>query len=169
MTTGCYNEMKRQIQKEIDASMIYLAMGAHFSRDTINRPGFAKFFFDSAAEEREHGLKLIEYLLMRGQLTGKDNDLTKLITVEVSENFNLILRFIFIKNIYYQAPPKTTWENGVEALKDALRKEAEVTKSIRQVIETCEDDAKFNDYHVSFDRVYVLKNYFNKLNLISVG
>lgn len=35
----------------------------------MNRPGFAKFFLDSASEERQHSLKLIEYLLMRGELT----------------------------------------------------------------------------------------------------
>lgn len=33
-------------------------------------------FFQSASEEREHALKIIEYLLMRGQLT---NDVSKLL------------------------------------------------------------------------------------------
>lgn len=83
MTDGCVNEMKRQIQAEVDASMIYLAMGAHFSKDTVNRPGFAQFFFHSAGEEREHGTKLIEYLLMRGQLTGANNEVTNLIKIDV--------------------------------------------------------------------------------------
>lgn len=129
MKSGCIKEVKRQIQKEIDASMTYLAMGAHFSQDTVNRPGFADFFFHSAAEEREHGHKLIEYLLMRGELTGSDYEITKLITVN--------------------PPGKTFWTSGVEALKDALRKEAEVTRSIRTVIAQCENDQNTNDYHVS--------------------
>lgn len=128
MTDGCIKEVKRQIQAEIDASMAYLAMAAHFSQDTINRPGFAKFFFESAAEEREHGHKLIEYLLMRGQLIGANNEITNLITLE--------------------APAKTVWPSGVEALKDALRTEAKVTQSIRRVIAVCENDNKNNDYHV---------------------
>lgn len=140
MTDGCVKEMKRQIQAEIDASMTYLAMGAHFSQDSVNRPGFAKFFFESAAEEREHGHKLIEYLLMRGQLT---SDLTNLIQVN--------------------PPSKTSWKSGAEALKDALRTEAKVTKSIRQVIETCEDDSKFNDYHVSFGLVWMSLDVFFSL------
>ncbi|CAH2210649.1 jg20597, partial [Pararge aegeria aegeria] len=52
--------------------------GAHFSKDSVNRPGFAKMFFDASSEEREHALKLIEYLLMRGELT---TNVTSLITI----------------------------------------------------------------------------------------
>lgn len=48
-----------------------LFQGAHFSRDTINRPGFAKMFFESASEERQHAIKIISYLLMRGELTSE--------------------------------------------------------------------------------------------------
>lgn len=71
----CVLATKKQIQKEINASMAYLAMAAHFSKDEINRPGFADFFFNSASEEREHGMKLIEYLDMRGELTDGQNTL----------------------------------------------------------------------------------------------
>lgn len=77
----CLVAMRNQIQKEIHASYQYLAMGAYFSRDTVNRPGFADLFFKSAKEEREHGSKLIEYLSMRGQLT---DQVTNLITTPVS-------------------------------------------------------------------------------------
>lgn len=113
---------------EINASMTYLAMGAHFAKDTVNRPGFSEFFFKAAAEEREHGMKLIEYLLMRGQLAKGEGEISKLIT---------------IKN-----PDKKVWVSAVEALKDALATEAKVTESIRRVITACEDDSGFNDYHV---------------------
>lgn len=81
MSRGCIREVRRQIQAEVDASMQYLAMGAHFAKDTVNRPGFSEFFFNAAGEEREHATKLIEYLLMRGQLT---DDVSSLITVNVS-------------------------------------------------------------------------------------
>lgn len=80
MSIGCKKSVRGQIQEEINASMQYLAMGAHFSQSTINLPGFAEFFFKAAAEEREHATKLIEYLLMRGQLT---DDVSTLINVEV--------------------------------------------------------------------------------------
>lgn len=73
--------MKEQIQEELNASIQYLAMGAHFSRDIINRPGFAKLFFEAASEERQHALKLITYLLMRGNLT---TDVSHLIKRNVS-------------------------------------------------------------------------------------
>lgn len=81
MSGKCIAEVERQIQTEIDASMTYLAMGAHFAQDTVNRPGFSEFFFKSAGEEREHAQKLIEYLLMRGHL----EKVTNLIQVNVSK------------------------------------------------------------------------------------
>lgn len=88
MTGGCIKEVERQIQEEINASIQYLTMAAHFSQDTVNRPGFAEFFFKAAGEEREHATKLIEYLLMRGQLTKK---VTNLIVFKVNINiFSLI-------------------------------------------------------------------------------
>lgn len=49
---------------------------------------------------------------------------------------------------YNQGIEKQTWANGVEALTDALNLEANVTKSIRDVIIKCENVPKFNDYHV---------------------
>jgi len=125
MSRGCIREVRRQIQAEVDASLQYLAMGAHFAQDTVNRPGFSELFFKAAGEEREHAQKLIEYLLMRGQLTDEVSSL-----------------------IVANTPTKTSWPTGVAALKDALRLEASVTKSIKQVIERCEDDDKNNDYHL---------------------
>jgi len=119
----CLDAMRSQIQKEIDASYAYLAMGAHFSRDTINRPGFAEMFFKAAKEEREHGSKLIEYLSMRGQLTKDVTDLIKVPTVQKQE-----------------------WTDGASALEDALLLEISVTKSIRELIQTCEK--KPNYYHL---------------------
>ena len=68
MVDPCVNVMRKQIKTELNAAMQYLAMGAHFSKDVVNRPGFAKMFFESASEERQHAIKLISYLLMRGEL-----------------------------------------------------------------------------------------------------
>lgn len=82
MTSNCISEVRRQIQAEINASIKYLAMGAHFAKDTVNRPGFAEFFFKSASEEREHATKLIEYLLMRHQVS----PVGELIKVNVSNS-----------------------------------------------------------------------------------
>jgi hypothetical protein len=63
-----------QILQWVNVRFFYLFVvfqGAHFSRDTVNRPGFAKMFFESASEEREHAIKIISYLLMRGELTSE--------------------------------------------------------------------------------------------------
>lgn len=124
MRTECVQAMRDQIQKEIDASFAYLAMGAYFSRDTINRPGFAEHFFNSAKEERVHASKLIEYLSMRGELTDNVTNLLRVNTVNKHE-----------------------WADGVSALEDALQLEIKVTKSIRKLIQTCEK-SHYNDYHL---------------------
>lgn len=108
------------------------SQGAHFARDTVNRPGFSKLFLESASEEREHAIKVIEYLLMRGELT---SDVSKLLKFPLK-------------------PIREEWNSGVEALSDALNLEAQVTRSIREIIMTCESpkDIPFNDYHVSCTR-----------------
>ncbi|XP_046975213.1 ferritin subunit [Vanessa cardui] len=130
MSHGCRSSVRQQIQMEVSASIQYLAMGAHFSRDSVNRPGFAKLFFDASSEEREHAMKLIEYLLMRGELT---TNVTSLITI--------------------RPPERKHWASGVEALEDALKMETEVTKAIKNVIIKCESDRdgqghENNDYHL---------------------
>lgn len=57
--------------------------GAHFARDTVNRPGFSKFFFEAASEEREHAIKIIEYLLMRGELKSDIGELLSFSSVRI--------------------------------------------------------------------------------------
>lgn len=137
MRDTCKTAMRSQIQMEVDASLRYLAMGAHFSRDVINRPGFAKLFFEAAGEEREHAMKLIEYLLMRGELT---SDVSGLITFTPHQ----------LSKVSVDVP-----RNGTDALERALQMEHDVTSSIRRVIIACEDGSKddqdprkFNDYHL---------------------
>lgn len=131
MVDPCIKYLENQVKTEINAAMTYLSMGAHFARDSVNRPGFSKFFIKAASEEREHAIKVIEYLLMRGQLT---NDVSKLL------NFPL-------KTV------REEWSSGVEALTEALYLEANVTKSILNVIRVCEHSKTHtgnvvNDYHL---------------------
>ncbi|XP_012257949.1 ferritin subunit [Athalia rosae] len=128
MVDPCIKAMEAQVQTEIEASITYLAMGGHFARDSVNRPGFSKLFLESASEERDHALKIIEYLLMRGQLTS-----------DVSKLLKFPLR-----------PIREEWSSGVEALSDALKLEAQVTQSIRNIIQVCENPtpSDFNDYHL---------------------
>lgn len=106
--SGCMREMRRQIQAEIDASLTYLAMGAHFAQDTINRPGFSEFFLKAAGEEREHAYKLIEYLLMRGRFTSlhtpdTQDNLSNLIKINVS--------FVSACNAHIAIESESIWFN----------------------------------------------------------
>lgn len=126
MSESCVGKVRAQVEEELKASMQYMAMGAHFSRDVINRPGFAKLFFDAATEERGHSIEFISYLLMRGELTSHVSDLIH----------------------SHIVPAKTSWNNAAEALKDALELEASVTRKIRSIIQTCDDDPTFKDYHL---------------------
>ncbi|XP_053974283.1 ferritin subunit [Hylaeus anthracinus] len=128
MVEPCSKILEAQVKVEVEAAVTYLAMGAHFARDTINRPGFSKFFFNAANEEREHAIKVIDYLLMRGQLT---NDPSKLLKFPLSTK-------------------REEWKSGLEALTDALNLETKVTRNIRDIIITCENpkSVSFNDYHL---------------------
>lgn len=127
MEDECIRKMKNQVNEELTAAVTYLAMGAHFAQDSINRPGFSSMFFQSASEEREHAIKILEYLLMRGELTSKLSDI-----------------------IRHPVPLKDSWKNGAEALHDALNLETSVTAKIRDIIQVCETPASNgqNDYHL---------------------
>lgn len=130
MKSSCVSRTRDQIKTEIEASMAYLSMAVHFSKDSINRPGFAKFFFAAAGEEREHAYKLIEYLSMRGEY----------MTDDLANTFDLTG---FVKNV--ELPVASL--NGIEALKKALAMEKKVTASIRDLIQVCEKEEEMNHYH----------------------
>lgn len=138
MANTCVKLMMSQVQKELTASLTYLAMGAHFSRDCVNRPGFAKFFFESASEERQHAIKFIDYLTMRGNLT----------------DYHLQVLNLIPDSILNKIPMK--WDSVSHAMESALALETSVTEAIRQIIIECEqgkdtegDVELVNDYHLS--------------------
>lgn len=128
MVDPCIKILEAQVKVEVEAAMTYLAMGAHFATDSINRPGFSKFFIESANEERQHAIKIIEYLLMRGQLT---SDVSKLLKFPLK-------------------PLREEWSSGMDALTQALNLETQVTGNIRDIIQTCESPKthNYNDYHL---------------------
>lgn len=130
ITSVCVAELKLQIRDEMSAAIVYLAMAAHFSRNTINRPGFAKLFFESANEERTHAIELIQYLLSRGQLS---NDVTNLIK--------------------FRKPKQTIWHSGYDALQDAFLMEVAITERIRKIAKICESD---NDNNENDDVIHFL-------------
>lgn len=151
MVEPCIETTINQIGCEIRASLEYFKFGTHFSRDDINRPGFAKFFYESASEEREHAIKLIEYLTMRGAAKPFDEstDLGQLLkNAGQCDIFNI---------------RDECYANGHAALTCALEMETAVTNAINTLIRTCEapqctadkcpssagkQAGELNDYHL---------------------
>merc|ERR1712112_207487 len=62
----CEALINKQINMEFYASYVYLSMASYFNRDDQALHGFASFFQKSSNEEREHGMKLMEYQTKRG-------------------------------------------------------------------------------------------------------
>jgi ferritin len=95
-----------QINKELYSSYLYLSMAAYFEDN--NLPGFAHWMRVQEAEEREHAMKLYDFLLERG---GK-----------------VILKAI--------DAPKTEWKSALEVAEEVAAHEAKVTASIYSLYET---------------------------------
>eukprot|EP00475_Leptophrys_vorax_P013330 TRINITY_DN1971_c0_g1_i2.p1 TRINITY_DN1971_c0_g1~~TRINITY_DN1971_c0_g1_i2.p1 ORF type:complete len:237 (-),score=26.14 TRINITY_DN1971_c0_g1_i2:481-1191(-) len=58
--------INEQINIEYNISYVYHALYAYFDRDNVALPGFAKYFKEASAEEREHAEMLMEYQNKRG-------------------------------------------------------------------------------------------------------
>ena len=56
--------LNAQIAREFAAAHQYVAIGTYYSAETF--PQLAKFFYDQAEEEREHAMKMVNYLVDRG-------------------------------------------------------------------------------------------------------
>lgn len=156
MKKGCVELTEDQIQKEITASLKYLSYGAYFSQDNVNRPGFAKFFFDAASEEREHAHKLIEYLQMRGRYFDIQDTIISNINIGKLVKESEKAKALGLDHAWLKSPePRANGVSaGLEALRTALKMEYAVTESIRHLITECEaekvdgkKDEIFNDYH----------------------
>ncbi|XP_054712451.1 soma ferritin-like isoform X2 [Uloborus diversus] len=119
---ACMTLIRSQINMEMQASLVYMNMAAHFDQNSVARKGFAKMFRENSKEEREHAQKLIDYLNLRG------NKLAQ---------FNIDM------------PDKTTWANALEALKEAIALEKDVYNQlnhIHDVADTHCKDSHLTDY-----------------------
>ena len=65
-SAGLQSLYEIQVKHEFLASNVYLTF-AHRLETRGVYPGFAKFFFDSAEEERDHGKKLIDFYNVRNR------------------------------------------------------------------------------------------------------
>jgi ferritin len=57
-------KMIEQVRNEIAASLQYLAIAIYFKQESMDNT--AAFFFAQAAEENEHGMKLLHYVVETG-------------------------------------------------------------------------------------------------------
>ena len=98
--------MNDQINKELYSSYLYLSMAAYF--EDRNLSGFAHWMRIQEAEEREHAMKIYDFILERG---GRVN----------------------LKAI---DAPKTEWKSSLEVAEEVAAHEATVTASIYSLYET---------------------------------
>jgi ferritin heavy chain len=112
--------INNQINMELFASYTYLAMAYHFNRHDVALKGFYHFFKKSSDDEREHAMKLLEYMNKRG---GK-----------------VILRDI--------VAPGTQWNTAEEAVAAALQLEKDVNRSLLNLhgIASAQGDANMCDF-----------------------
>jgi ferritin len=94
-----------QINKELYSSYLYLAMAAYF--ENRNLPGFAKWMHVQESEEREHAMKLYQFLVDRGG--------------------RVLLDAI--------AAPDVDWKSSLDLFKQVAEHEAKVTASINSLYE----------------------------------
>lgn len=95
--------INRQINMELHASYVYLALAYQFDRQDVDLKGFHKFFLKNSDEEREHAQKLMKYLNNRGG--------------------NIKLSPI-------KEPARYNFNSGLEAIQVALQLERDVNESL---------------------------------------
>jgi bacterioferritin B len=98
-----------QIGREFAAAHQYVAIGAYYVAETF--PQLARFFYEQADEEREHAMKMVNYLLDRAAPVR----LTEIVA------------------------PTTRFTEHVEPIKLALAQERHVTVRISELFEIARD------------------------------
>src|ERR1041385_8823593 len=104
-STKVVDAINKQIGNEFGASMQYIAIAAYFSSDAL--PQLAAHFFRQAAEENDHAMRFIKYVIDAG---GK-------VVIPAIE------------------APQPTFHNAEEAIQLSLDQEIEVTHQINALVE----------------------------------
>jgi bacterioferritin B len=97
--------LNAQIAREFAAAHQYVAIGTYYAAETY--PRLAAFFYAQADEEREHAMKMVNYLLDRGSQA----------------------------DIRAIDAPRTAFADQVEPIQLALEQERRVTVSISELFE----------------------------------
>jgi bacterioferritin B len=101
--------LNAQISREFAAAHQYTAIGAWYTGETY--PQLASFFFAQAEEEREHALKMVNYLL----------------------DTNSAVDFTGVDS------PRTDFEDHIAPIRLALEQEQSVTVSISELFEVARE------------------------------
>merc|ERR1711970_395056 len=112
---ACISALESQVRIELEASLQYILMAAHFDEDTINLPNVADMFWKHADEERSHAIQFIQYLRMRG-----------------AENNNF-----FGDNPIQPKEKVYDWAGVDDALRLALKMEKDVSAQMKVMIDVC--------------------------------
>lgn len=107
----CLEALQQQINEELQASLVYLNMAAHFQHSSVARKGFFKFFEQQSDEEKKHAHKLIAYMNKRGGRT---------------TSFNVV------------SPKKAVWQTAEEAVRDAIELEKDLNIKLHNVHKNAE-------------------------------
>jgi len=105
--------INEQIGLEFSASMQYVAIAAHFSADAL--PQLSQHFFRQAAEENEHAMRFIKYVVDAG---GR-------VVIPAIE------------------APKPTFKTAEEAIKLSLDQEVKVTHQINALVELAREEKDY--------------------------
>ncbi len=105
--------MNAQVNKEFFSAYLYLGISKYFSRQDL--PGFAAWYKVQADEEMEHAMKFYDYLLDQGE----DVDLAQI------------------------APVNVTFENALEAAKEADKHEKYITAEIVKIMDAAVDNRDY--------------------------
>jgi len=105
--------LNAQIGREFAAAHQYLALGAHYARETF--PQLSAFFYRQADEEREHAMRMVNYLLDR----------------DARVDFSAIPQ------------PQTQFPDHIAPVRLALEQERQVTVRINELFEIARETRDF--------------------------
>ena len=106
-------QLNAQIGNELSAHNQYLACAVHY--DSLTMPRMASFFYGQAAEEREHALMMVQYLL----------DTDEPVVIPGTE------------------APVSRFDGVVEPVELALAQERRVTEQIGALLRTAREEGDF--------------------------
>merc|ERR1711962_1274615 len=115
----CEALVNKQINMELYASYVYVALANYFNRVDQALPGFACFFKRSSSVVHHHGVSLMEYQAKRGG---------KVVLQEISK------------------PSGMDWGTPLEAMMAVLELEKTVTQTLQQLQTVAKEK---NDFHLT--------------------